>query len=115
MSLFGNDAIVISRYGPIGGDGNRTVAQVYIGASDFQIRSGEEFVDAAGDVHTVSAVCIIDASNTGGALPAVLEDDVVTFNGAKYSVLEPISWAAPVAHLELLLRRGPQIVREKRA
>lgn len=116
MSLFGNDTITIIRKGQPDANLNRTVTTIYSGPADFQIDKGEQFVDAAGAVHTAAAVCFIGPLPTGSALPVVNEDDVVQYGGAEYVVMLPKPmWALqPVAHVELLLKRGPQHFREGR-
>lgn len=90
----------------------QTKTTIYSGAADFQVGVGSTFVNPQGVVDTADAMAIIDA-DTAADLPGVDVGDTLTVSGTDYTVVVVGLWQMAPVHLELQLKRGPLVYKQK--
>lgn len=79
---------------------------IYSGLADFQEDPKSLVFNPSGAVDAAIGMVVIDPDSSG-VLPTVLPNDILTFNGTKYAVVESALWTFTPKHLEITVKRGP--------
>jgi hypothetical protein len=88
----------------------KTITQTTIwgpASADLQFETGDTYIDPAGAVVKLDAMLFLYP--VSGSLPSVAIDDIVQYGSQEMRVVFLQPWNFPPAHLEVGLRRGPQL------